>query len=64
MMRRGGVLLAACANLTACNQYQTALGGDGADSANFVGLFWVFLAVCAVMYLLLLGGFLIALARS
>jgi cytochrome c oxidase subunit 2 len=36
----------------------------GADSANFVGLFWVFFAVCAFMYLLLLGAFLIALARS
>jgi cytochrome c oxidase subunit 2 len=44
--------------------FQTALGGDALESANFLTLFGVFLAVCAVMYLLVIGGLLGGLWRS
>jgi cytochrome c oxidase subunit 2 len=46
-----------------CNGFQSALGGEGADSANFLGLFWVFLAVCVFMYVLVLAALLLALWR-
>src|SRR5690349_11644845 len=49
--------------LAGCNRYQTALGGDGAEGANFVQLFMVFTAVCAVMYLLIVGGLFVGLWR-
>lgn len=64
MTRRIGVMAAACAFLAGCNHYQSSLGGDAAESANFLGLFWVFLGVCAFMYLLLVAAFLTALARG
>jgi cytochrome c oxidase subunit II len=35
--------------LTGCEGFQTALGGEGADSAEFVRLFAIFVIVCAVM---------------
>ena len=50
--------------LGGCNRFQTALGGDGADSANFVQLFATFMIVSAIMYLLIVGGLLAALWRS
>ena len=40
------------------------MGGDGADGANFVSLFTVFLIVCAFMYVVIVGAFLIALWRA
>ena len=42
--------------LSGCNSFQNALGGDGADGANFVWLFIVFTVVCAVMYILIIAG--------
>jgi cytochrome c oxidase subunit 2 len=63
MIRRWAAL-AGIAGLGACNRYQTALGGDGAESANFLGLFWIFLGVCVVMYILLVGFMLVALVRG
>ena len=36
-MRRGGAWLTLL--LTGCNGYQSALGGEGAEGANFVQLF-------------------------
>ena len=49
--------------LSACAGNQNAMGGQGLESANFIVLFLVFLAVCAVMYLLVLAGLGIALRR-
>lgn len=40
---------------------QTALGGEALESANFLTLFAVFVAVCTIMYLLLVGGLFAAL---
>ena len=60
-MRRGaawGALL-----LTGCNGYQNALGGDGAESANFIQLFTVFMAVCTFMYLIVAAALIAALWR-
>jgi len=47
-----------------CNRVQNALAGDGADGANFTALFWVFMAVCAVMYVLIVGALVIGLWRK
>lgn len=49
-MRRGGVLFTLC--LTGCSGTQNALGGQGAEDANFVRLFTVFMIVCTVMYVI------------
>jgi len=51
MIRRLAILLAG-ALLTGCNGYQNAMGGDGAESANFVRLFTIFMTVCTVMYVI------------
>jgi cytochrome c oxidase subunit 2 len=64
MIRRSGLLAGTCLVVAGCNHYQSALGGDAADSANFLGLFWIFLAVCAAMYVLIVAAFLIALVRG
>lgn len=63
MIRRWAAL-ATMAALGGCNHYQTALGGDAAESANFIKLFWVFLAVCAFMYVLIIGWMVVAIVRS
>jgi cytochrome c oxidase subunit II len=52
MIRRFAVIAVSGAVLAGCNGYQNAMGGDGAESANFVQLFWVFMVVCTVMYLI------------
>lgn len=49
--------------LGGCGYYQTSLGGEGLESANFLTLFEIFLVVCAVMYVLVVGALLIALLR-
>jgi len=56
MNRQAVILAIAPLLLGGCNSYQTALGGDGADGANFVSLFTIFLAVCVVMYVLIVGA--------
>jgi cytochrome c oxidase subunit 2 len=48
-------LLGACSYQT----YQSAIGGAGVEDRQFLLLFWIFLAVCAAMYLLVIG-FLVA----
>lgn len=63
MTRRGHVVLIAVPALAGCSGYQTSLGGQGADGASFIRLFIIFLAVCSVMYLLVLGALACALAR-
>ena len=49
-MRRGGVILPFF--LGGCSGVQTMLGGEGAEGANFIQLFTVFMIVCTVMYLI------------
>jgi cytochrome c oxidase subunit 2 len=44
--------------------FQTALGGDALESSNFLTLFAVFLIVCAIMYLLIIGSLVAGLWRS
>jgi cytochrome c oxidase subunit 2 len=63
MRRRGPLVLIALPALAGCSGYQTSLGGQGADGASFIRLFVIFLVVCTVMYLLVLGALALALAR-
>ena len=44
--------------------FQTALGGDALESSNFLSLFAVFMAVCTIMYLLVIGALLIGMWRG
>jgi cytochrome c oxidase subunit 2 len=44
--------------------FQTALGGDALESSNFLTLFGLFLVVCAVMYLLVIGALLAGIWRA
>ena len=60
-MIRRALGLAALLPLAGCKGFQTALAGDGADSDNFLSLFWVFLGVCALMYLIVVAALAIAL---
>jgi cytochrome c oxidase subunit 2 len=62
MTRRIAIVLAA-ALLSGCNGYQNAMGGDGAESANFVRLFTIFMVVCTVMYLIVVAALLAAIWR-
>jgi cytochrome c oxidase subunit II len=50
--------------LPGCAGIQTALGGDGGESANFVRLFALFIAICAFMYLLVVAGLLAGIWRQ
>ena len=43
---------------------QSALGADGLESSNFLVLFALFIAVCAIMYLLVLAALAVALWRG
>jgi len=60
-MRRGGAFLSLC--LTSCAGVQNAFGGQGAEDANFVRLFTVFMVVCTVMYLIVSAALVIAVWR-
>ena len=60
-MRLAAILLALL--LGGCAGFQNAMGGQGAEDANFIELFIVFLAVCTVMYLIVTAALLIALGR-
>jgi len=60
-MRRGGAWLTFL--LTGCNGYQNAMGGDGAEGANFIQLFSVFMVVCTIMYVIVAAALLFALWR-
>jgi cytochrome c oxidase subunit 2 len=51
------------ASLCGCAGFQTALGGEGADSADFLNLFAAFMIVCTIMYLLVVAGLFAALWR-
>jgi len=62
MIRRAPVLFLPLV-LGACEGVQTAMGGDGAESARFIDLFVFFTAICTVMYLLVVGALPFALWR-
>jgi cytochrome c oxidase subunit II len=49
--------------LGGCAGAQNALGGQGAEDRNFITLFNLFMAVCAVMYLLVIVALLVAIWR-
>ena len=63
MIRLRWIVAAAIPLLAGCNRYQTALGGDANDSANFISLFQIFLVVTAIAYALVIGFLLVALVR-
>jgi cytochrome c oxidase subunit 2 len=44
--------------------FQSVLGGEGVESSNFLTLFAIFMAVCTIMYLLVVGALLVGLWRS
>jgi cytochrome c oxidase subunit 2 len=49
--------------LSGCAGIQNSLGGEGADGRRFITLFAIFLAVCALAYLLVIGFLLGAMFR-
>ena len=53
------LLLGACDLQT----YQSALGGAGVEDRQFQVLFWIFIAICAVMYVLVIAMMIVAIAR-
>ncbi|HEX6740310.1 MAG TPA: cytochrome c oxidase subunit II [Sphingomicrobium sp.] len=61
MTRRAWICAVAILPLAACNRFQNALAGDGADGANFVRLFIIFTIVSAVMFVLVVGALFVAL---
>jgi cytochrome c oxidase subunit II len=63
MRARCATLVVLALVVAGCDTVQSVTGGDGADSRIFNGLFGIFLAVCAVMYLLVVGFLGLALLR-
>jgi cytochrome c oxidase subunit 2 len=61
-MRRLAALACAFA-LSGCEGVQNALGGQGAESANFIRLFTAFMVVCTLMYLIIGGALAVAVWR-
>lgn len=51
------------APLVGCNGVQTMFGGQGEHAQQFLTLFTVFMIVCTIMYLLVVGGLLAAIFR-
>ena len=51
--------------LGACSyqHYQSDFGGGAVEDRHFLTLFWIFIAVCAVMYALVIGFLVAAIAR-
>jgi cytochrome c oxidase subunit 2 len=51
--------------LCACQyqNYQSALGNAGVGDHEFLILFWIFLAICAAMYVLVIGFLIVGIAR-
>ena len=43
--------------------FQTALGGQALESSNFISLFTIFMIVCTIMYVLVVGALLLAILR-
>jgi cytochrome c oxidase subunit 2 len=63
MSRAPALAIFAAFALSGCDGVQTALGGEGLESANFIDLFAIFMAVCTLMYALVIAALLAALWR-
>ena len=63
MNRRIAAVAIAGALLASCNGVQNVMGGDGAESANFIRLFTLFMVLCTIMYLIVVAALLAALWR-
>jgi cytochrome c oxidase subunit II len=61
---RRAICAGAALPVAGCNSFQNALGADGADGLHFVQLFTIFMIVCSIMYVLIVGGLFAALWRS
>ena len=53
------LLLAGCSY----QHYQSDFGGGAVEDRQFLTLFWIFMAVCAVMYVLVIGFMVLAILR-
>jgi cytochrome c oxidase subunit 2 len=64
-LRRGALPLTLPLLLGACStqRYQSMIGDAGVENREFLVLFAIFLGICAVMYVLVIGFMLIAIAR-
>src|SRR5215210_2001973 len=62
-MTRRGLSLGLILCLSGCVGVQTAMGGQGAESARFIGLFTFFAVVCTIMYLLIATALVVAVWR-
>src|SRR5690348_5076100 len=60
-MRYCGVIPMLC--LSGCAGVQNALGGQGAEDANFIRLFTVFMVVCTIMYAIISVALIVAVLR-
>ena len=49
--------------LCACQSYQSAFAGAGVEDRQFLILFWIFLAICAAMYVLVIAFLLAGILR-
>ena len=63
MSRRIAAVAISGALLASCNGVQNVMEGDGAESANFIRLFMLFMVVCTIMYLIVAAALLAALWR-
>ena len=54
------LLLGACAY----QHYQSDLGAASVEDQQFLNLFWIFLGVCAFMYVLVIGFLVAGILRS
>jgi len=59
-----GLVFLASLALAGCDTVQTSLGGQAAESADFVWLFTIFVAVTGFFYLLIIVGLVAALVRG
>lgn len=50
-------------SLGGCAGVQNALGGQGAEDANFIRLFTIFMVVCTLMYIVIAAGLVVAMWR-
>lgn len=63
-MTRRGLWLAPLPALGGCAGVQSPLAPAGAQAASISTLFWLMVAVCGFMYLLVMGGLVIAMLRG
>ena len=57
-------LVAMPAMMSGCAGVQSAMGGDGVQGARFADLFLWFTGVCLIVYLLVIGGLVMAVVRG